>query len=147
MRFLTYLPFLLFAIMLATASCSDRAFDDEKDIEEDTTVTDTIIEEEPTATEILTKKWRVAEAYVNQNTPDYSSEGLTFDVFFNGSYHLSTGYDGTWRFNEDETHIIWDEGTSYEQDFELIQFDENIIEANFKSAFTKQRARWILKPL
>lgn len=101
----------------------------------------------PTNTEILAKRWIVSEAYVNTNTPDNSSRGLTFDVRSDGSYTLSTGYVGTWQFESNETKINWDKGTQFNQVFTLIDFKENRIEATFVSAFTNQNARWVMTPL
>ena len=82
----------------------------------DTTNTDTT--QNRTKTQMLAKRWIVDEAYVDVNTPDASSKGLILDVRADGSYTLvSTGYIGTWEFEDNERKINWDKGTQFNQVF------------------------------
>lgn len=100
-----------------------------------------------TGTEMLAKKWIVDMAFVNGSTPDLSSKGLTLDVRTDGTYTLSTGWIGTWEFEDNETKINWDKNTpQFNQVFTLQEFTDTKIDATFISAFTGQDARWIMIP-
>lgn len=101
---------------------------------------------EPSKLELLAKNWKIDSAY-HAGVYDQSSTGKTIWFKKNGTYFFADYLNGSWYFTMDSTHMILDEGLSYEQDWTIDVLTEDRFVAKFKSPFTRQNAVWIMHPM
>jgi len=111
----------------------------------DTTITTTLINTSPLETEKkeinlsetakkLCARWDLTEYKENgkaQELPNYEIEFL-----INGHYNAieEEEYDeGTWIMNEDNSKIIFDAGTEYQEEWTILNIDAKMIKVKFTS--------------
>jgi hypothetical protein len=83
----------------------------------------------PTNKELLTKAWKVNEAYVNgqlSSDPSWSSFRITFktDGTYTSAFGTGNG-SGVWEFNSDQSRVILNKGTADEETMEIKKLDES----------------------
>lgn len=95
----------------------------------------------------ISRKWKVVTATHNGST-DNSSTGLQLEIRKDGSYTLiSTGYVGTWEFQNDKKEVLLDkDNASFKTTWEISTITSQNLDVKFKSPFTGGNAVWYMEP-
>jgi len=124
-------------MMLAFVACSD---DTVTPINDDTNNS----ESDPPEVSVidrLARFWKIDTAY-HDGAYDVSSSGKTISFNATGGYDFDGSFQGTYRFNQDSSMIIIDEGTSYQQDWTVEVLTEERFVSKFNSPFTGKPSEW-----
>jgi len=94
----------------------------------------------------ISRKWEVKSA-THKGSPDNSSAGLQLDIRKDGTYTLiSTGFEGTWEFQNDKAQVLLDEDTQYETLWTIDKISSTHLDVSFKSPFTGGASTWEMEP-
>lgn len=97
----------------------------------------------PSKLEMVSQSWDIDTAYHN-GVHDASSTSKHISFEASGSYDFNGSFQGNWYFTQDSTTLIIDEGTSFQQEWTIVDLSEERFEANFNSPFTGKPAIWIM---
>ncbi len=133
---------LLFLVFSASYNFSLKAQVETNSTKSDSTETTSEVSPTPVEKEIalsetakiLCVRWDLAEYRENgkvQELPNYEIE-----FFSNGKYNAleETDYDeGFWTLSNDNSKIIFDEGTKYQEEWNIISIDAKMFKVKFNS--------------
>lgn len=102
-----------------------------------------VINENPV--KIISRLWVISEAYGNGN-PDPGTQGKTIEFFMDGTYTFDGSFNGVWKFTNNNTRVLIDEGESFEQDWKITTLTTQKFEVEFKSPFDGSNLRWVMEP-
>ncbi len=118
--------------------------------QQETTTPDPVVDDpDPTPRplskiEMLVKFWDIDTAY-HDGIKDGSSTGKTIEFFNGGTYDFNKGdLSGSWEFTSDSSQLIIDKGKSYQQDWTIVDLQEERFEVDFNSPFTGKPSTWIM---
>ena len=107
---------------------------------------DTIAPPKVNLTDTISRVWVVTEAEFN-GTPDGSSKGLVFNIKKDQSFvFVRNGRIGTWKFIENDTKVILDDGTAYKTTWTIETLTSKKLQVKVKYAITSGSGEWTLIP-